>query len=339
MLQNSRGLVQCCNGAALVISRKNKLFISYDYGETWSFEISIPIPSINQLKGMTVITSRLFRQKIDHVAWVDKDCMVVLGYGSIYSVDLNGSSVRSVAPVYGKRPLSLCDAPEGLYYGEYRDNSERSTIHVWGSSDKGVSWNPVWHFDSVRHVHGVFYDSYTDAIWVTTGDTDSESALWRTTDNFQSLECVLHGSQQYRAVQLLFSAEYVYWGSDTPLEKNYLYRFERTSGRVERIHAVEGSVFWGGEVNGRLFFSTAVEPSDVNNCNCSCVWGSQDGSAWTCVARFNKDRWPKKLFQYGQTFFPSGHNDSDYLWITPFATEQHETLQKMDVREIFNNAI
>ena len=98
---------------------------------------------------------------------------------------------------------------------------------------------------------------------------------------------------------------------------------------------MESSVFWGCKVGDYLFFSTVVESSKVNECKDACIWGSKDGENWKCIARFRKDIWPMKLFQYGQIFFPTGENNTDYLWFTPFATEKHLTLQKLNVKELF----
>jgi len=226
---------------------------------------------------------------------------------------------------------------DSLYFGEYFGNPDRQAIHIYGSQDGGRHFETVYTFPpgTVRHVHGVFADPYSDLLWVTTGDTDEESAIWITDDRFGHLERVVGGTQRHRAVQLLFTERFVYFGSDTPLERNYLYRLERESGRVKCLQTVQGPVFYGCKVGDVLFFSTVVEPSSVNVERHACLWGSPDGNSWQCLAKFRKDFWPMKLFQYGQILFPSGENNTGRLWFTPFATECDQTLRCLYVSDLF----
>jgi len=319
----------------LIASYNNAAYASHDNGETWKAVFELPLPLSQRIKGLFSLSSRLFRAKVHHVACIDKNIIVLIGYGSIFSFDLENKKILSITQVHGKRPLVLCSAESYLYYGEYRGNQERQPVHIWRSSDGGLSWDAVFQFKKIRHIHGVFNDPYEDKVWVTTGDNDEEAAIWMTDDRFRTLQKVVGGTQQLRAVQLLFTESYVYFGSDTPLEKNYICRIDKKTGQVEKLQVVESSVFWGCKAENHLFFSTAVEPSKVNKCRDACVWGSKDGETWKCVAYFRKDIWPMKLFQYGQIFFPTGENNTGYLWFTPFATEKHMTVQRLDVRGLF----
>jgi hypothetical protein len=193
-------------------------------------------------------------------------------------------------------------------------------VHVFGSHD-GEHWEAVYRFEAARHVHGVYHDPFTDWIWLTTGDTDAESALWATDDHFASVRRIMGGSQQLRAIALLFTQEHVYFGSDTPEERNYLYRMSRATCQVQRLCAVEGSVFHAAQMGNRLYFSTAVEPSTVNDSPWAVLYESLDGQTWQAIARHRKDRWPYKYFQYGQIFLPSGNNATDKLWYSTFSVE------------------
>jgi hypothetical protein len=196
-------------------------------------------------------------------------------------------------------------------------------VHIWGLDFLSGEWRSVWFFEGVRHVHGVFQDPFTNAIWVTTGDSDEEAAIWRTDDCFSTLQCVVGGTQQFRAVHLLFTADYVYFGSDAPDEHNYIYRMDRAGTKVERLASVGGSVFYGCTVGDSLFFSTAVEPSNVNPCRYAEVWCSNDGVNWFKYVKFKKDFLSMKFFQYGQVFFPNCCGDETNFWCSPFATNKH----------------
>ncbi|MBW1673126.1 MAG: hypothetical protein JRJ45_05680 [Deltaproteobacteria bacterium] len=321
----------------MITSKGVKLNISYNSGECRDIAFTLSLPSQLRLRSLSDLSSRLFRCRIHHAVRIRKNIIVLIGFGMIYAYDLKANRLNpKTTPVSGKRSLNLCvDNTSHLYYGEYRDNQDRTPVHIYGSDSGGRRWKVVWRFTGVRHVHGVFHDSYDDKIWVTTGDEDKESGIWVTDDCFRTLDRVVGGTQQLRAVTLLFTQSHVYFGSDTPLERNFIYRLDRKTGKIDKLQEVESSVFWGCKVGESLFFSTAVEPSKANRCRDACIWGSKDGETWKCIARFGKDIWPMKLFQYGQIFFPAGENNSDYLWFTPFATEKHLTIQRLDIKEMF----
>ena len=222
-----------------------------------------------------------------------------------------------------------------MFYGEYRSNPERSAVHVWKGDASGLSWKAIWRFDGVRHIHGVYHDPFADSLWVTTGDRDSEAAFWRTDDRFTTLTKVVGGCQRFRAVQLLFTEEYVYFGSDSPVECNHIYRMKRNGEDCQRLAAVGNPVFYGCQIARCLFFSTAVEPSRVNVEPYAEIWGSADGARWRPIRRFRKDRWPMKWFQYGQVHFPAGPGDGQHLWYTPMATEHDHTVWKVPLDVLF----
>ncbi len=209
-----------------------------------------------------------------------------------------------------------------IYYGEYRANPERSPVHVWRSDDHAATFHPAWTFADVRHVHGVFADPFDPAaLWVTTGDDDSESAIWCTTDAFRTLEPMVRGGQQARAVDLIFTTDAVYFGSDTPREQNWWYRMDRRTGRVERQIPVGGSVFWARTTpDGWRVFSTVVEKSAVNKSRYAELWAAPPGNdEWRRILALKKDPFHDKYFDHGQIRFAAGPGAPGIVWITPYA--------------------
>lgn len=274
--------------------------------------------------------SRLLRRQIAHVVPY-RDHVVVFGFGRIWNLDArSGELTAPPTSILGSRPLVVCRTRHGLYYGEYRRNRERGPVHVYFSAD-GLRWDSVHRLDSVRHVHGIFHDPYTESLWMTTGDSDAESAIWRTDDRFATLSCVLSGTQQTRAIGLLFTRDHVYFGSDTPDERNHLYRIERSTGTCDRMLPVEGSVFHAANVEDWLVFSTAVEPSLVNRGGDAIVYGSPDGDHWHELARMRKDHWSGRYLQYGQLILPAGNNRTGRLWYSTLATEHDNHIHSGDL--------
>jgi hypothetical protein len=305
---------------------------SNDGGGSWRHAARVAGPRLQRVRLRGRLMRRLARGGIHHFLPGVPAFAVVNRL--ICAYESASGRLDPVATVRGSRPLAFATDGELICYGEYRRNPERSPVHVWGSHTSGGSWEPLWRFTGVRHVHGVYFDRYTPAYWVTTGDTDAESGLWYTADRFRTLDRVAGGSQQRRAVQLLFSRNYVYFGSDSPDEANHLYRLERGTGRIEQLQPVGSSVFHGCKVGSALFFSTAVEPSTVNRTRRSEVWASRDGDRWQRVLEFVKDPWPMRYFQYGQVQFPAGPGDDRHLWYTPFAVQGDQVTRRLTLAEL-----
>lgn len=282
-----------------------------------------------------VLLARLFRLGVHALCVLPGRRLVFVHNRRICEYDPLTKKIEIVFHITrGSRPLFLCHYNEyGLCFGEYFDNPDRQAVNIYASRDMGKHFEVAYTFpaDEVRHVHGVFFDPYTRWLWVTTGDADKESGIWVTDDDFAHLNRIVGESQRYRAVHLLFTEDCLYFGSDTPFERNSIYRMERASGKIDSVQTVPGSVFFGCKVGDNLFFSTAAEKSEVNTSRDPTLWGSPDGKRWQCIAKFKKDIWPMKLFQLGQILFPAGENQTGRLWFTPLASEHDQTLCCIDV--------
>ncbi len=286
-----------------------------------SWAVRFPLQALGAGKAFLSLSRRFFRWGVYHFRPLGGESWVAMAFGRIYRGNWAEGSIENCGRIVGTRPLTMCHRPDNghLYYGEYWGDRRSGPVHIFGSDDQGRSWNPVYCLEGVRHIHGVYYDPYTGAVWVTTGDQDEESALWNSDDHFRSLHKIVGGSQDTRAVQLLFTENFVYFASDSPHERNHICRLDRKSGRIEKLQEVESSVFYGTKVGERLFFSTIAEPSPVNETEKVVIWGSMEGENWKPFTEFKKDPWPHKLFQYGQVMFPAGPGDGRHLWLTPYS--------------------
>lgn len=314
----------------------NRLCTSDDHGMSWR---EYPATLNSGACAYSRLHARLLRKGVHSLRVLKDGKTLIVAKRTIQTYEtVNGNVNKPFSIPRGSRPLFICEGPGGgLLWGEYFGNPGREEVNIYTSTDHAQSWEIAYTFkkNSIRHVHGVFCDPYDNRIWVTTGDDDRESGIWVTGDRFKTLEEVIGGSQQYRAIQLIFTRDYVYFGTDTPYEKNHIYRINKNSGKLEELASVENSVYWGCKVGDCLFFSTAIEPSGVNTGNHACIWGSSDGLEWQCLTKFKKDPWPMKYFQLGQIVFPQGENKTGYLFYTPLATEGDQTLQRMKVSDIF----
>jgi len=227
----------------------------------------------------------------------------------------------------GTRPLHITAVPSGrIYCGEYFDNRERAEVHIYVSTDRGRTWQIAYTFPagSIRHVHNIVYDRWGDCLWILTGDEGAECKVLRASCDLRSVDMVLAGNQQARAVAAIPTQGGLYLSTDTPLEKNHVYRLDR-AGNVEQVGDLASSSIFGCRVGCRvgeaMFFSTMIEPSAVNTGREVQIAGSGDGTNWQVLARWKKDNFPMRYFQYGNAFLPDGDNATNYLAATTIAVE------------------
>ncbi len=236
----------------------------------------------------------------------------------------------------GTRPLHITAVPGGnIYWGEYFDNRERAEVHVYTSADHGQSWQVGYTFPAraIRHVHNVVHDPWGDCLWILTGDEGGECKVLRASCDLRSVDEVLSGSQQARAVAVIPTKDALYLSTDTPFERNHIMRLDR-AGNIKSMADLESSSIFGCQTASALFFSTMAEPSEVNTARNVDLVGSADGDHWEVLVRWQKDGWPMRYFQHGNILLPDGNNTTNYLAATTIAVTQDDlvtTLWKADL--------
>lgn len=206
----------------------------------------------------------------------------------------------------GSKPLNICIALSGkLFFGEYFQNMEKQVVNIYCSDDNAQTWHIAYTFPegNINHIHGVFFDKYTNRIWVATGDRENECIIGYTENEFKTFVEVFRGGQEYRTCQLFFYKEFIVFGTDTQYEQNVLKKFDRNTLEITTLHEVQGSIIKGGQVGDVAFISTTVEPSDVNKDKWAHLWVTKDGLHWEERFKAKKD-WLPSIFQFGTFEFP-----------------------------------
>lgn len=223
----------------------------------------------------------------------------------------------------GTRPLHICSTPDGrAYWGEYFDNVRRDDVHIYASSNGGLRWDVAYTFPrhAIRHVHNIVYDCWAKCLWIFTGDYGRECKILRASLDFSTVDEIVAGNQQARAVAVIVDESGLFFASDTPLEQNHIYHLDGR-GRLEQHAAITSSSIYGCRTRGGMFFSSMIEPSEANPSRNVTLYGSADGARWDALAHWRKDRWQMKYFQYGNAFLPDGENSTDLLAATTIAVE------------------
>jgi len=272
----------------------------------------------------TRLTARLFRDGFHALAIHSSGSLIAAVPGAIITQRPGETEFRRTHSIIrGTRPLHITAVPTGtIYWGEYFDNPAREEVHIYASTNAGATWNVAYTFPkgSIRHVHNIVHDPWENCLWVLTGDDGDECRILRASCDFSRIDTVLQGNQQARAVALVPTEDGLYFSSDTPLEPNYIYRLDR-QGVLSRLHPISSSSIYGCRVGGQIFFSTMVEPSEVNRDQNVHVYGGNLSTGWQKLLSWRKDRWPMGLFQYGNAFLPDGTNTTNFLAVTTVAVE------------------
>jgi len=316
-----------CFGDTLWASRQYQILKSHDAGRTWQTVARIPVRGVPAFCGLIEPLRRLLRLGIRSYLQVDLRSFLVFSGGRIFYWHeglLAPILVGRVRHGVGPLPQGCCQDELGVcYYGEYWGNKVREEVRIY-------SWRPgqgMWHVfycfpaGRIRHIHAVQFDPFSGKIWVATGDNDRECMIgyFESHTDAPSLVVVASGSQMARAVSLIFTQNYVYWGSDagkdTREETNHIYRWSRKNGQIEQVASVGGPVYYSTMDNrGRLFVSTAVEGSPSEPDRFARVWMSEDGTKWQEIGRWEKDSYPM-LFGYGVLSFPQGIASNRRLYV------------------------
>ena len=268
------------------------------------------------------LSSRLFRDGFHALAVLSSGHLVAAVPGAMITMAPGETEFRATHRVVrGTRPLHIAVTPEDqVFWGEYFDNAQRDEVHIYVSTDYGAGWKIVYTFPtrSIRHVHNIIYDPWQNCLWVLTGDNGSECRILRASCDFTTVETVLSGNQQARAVALVPMADGLYFSSDTPFEANHVYFLDRR-GQLSKRAVVSSSSIYGCRAGEAVFFSAMVEPSAVNTERTVQLYGSRDGQTWQSLLQWQKDLWPMGLFQYGNALLPDGWNTIGMLAVSTVA--------------------
>lgn len=236
------------------------------------------------------------------------------------------SFIKSFAMPRGSKPLNLCLALSGnIFFGEYFQNMEKQAVNIYCSEDNARTWHIAYTFEAgnINHIHGLFFDKYTDRIWVATGDRENECIIGYTDDEFKTFLEVFRGGQEYRTCQLFFYKNFVVFGTDTQYQQNVIKKFDRKTLEITELQEVQGSVIKGGQVGDVAFISTTVEPSKVNTDKYAHLWVSKDGLHWEERYKAKKD-WLPFIFQFGTFEFPQNAYCDGRLWFSGRALKGYD---------------
>lgn len=251
------------------------------------------------------LVERVSRGGVHHVIKL-KERIIIFFDNRILTLD--GDELVSMYHIKTcKRPLNICVHPKyrDIYWGDYIASSERVPINIYCSKDDGLSWDIVFTFpdNTIRHIHNIIFDEIRCEYLILTGDEDNESGIWATKD-FNKVEPILIGQQQYRATSLIVKNDYYVLPTDTEIEQNYIQKFDINNKSIQPILDVPSSSIDAKEISGYSFVSLMVEPSKVNITKSVNLYVSDDDTIWSKIFSVKKDILSGKYFQYASIQIP-----------------------------------
>ncbi len=261
----------------------------------------------NSILSSWSLTHRLFRAEITGLYSLNNGDKIAVAKKRLFLCKKGNNTFENCFSIArGSKPLKLCIAPSGsIYYGEYFQNMHKQAVNIYCSKDNAKTWHIAYTFSAgeINHIHGIFYDKYTNRMWVVTGDRENECIIGYTEDEFKSFKEVFRGGQEYRTCQLFFYKDFIVFATDTQYQKNFIKIFDRNTLKISELQEVQGSVIKGGQVGNVAFISTTVEPSKVNTDPYAHLWVTKDGLHWEERYKAKKD-WLPFIFQFGTFEFP-----------------------------------
>jgi hypothetical protein len=320
----------------ILVSSKYSILKSVDDGSSFDKIVDLPVPRILLAMIKLQICSRLLRLGIRNVIKLKSGTILAVANRRLYRVtDKNIEVTYVFKKGFGPLREGWCEDSQGnCYLAEYFLNMDKKhQSDLLKSVDDGKTWEVVYSIEKITHIHLVLYDKYSNSIWLGTGDKDFESIISFSKDEGKSWVTIGSGDQTYRTVGLLFTREYVYWGSDAPTRQNYIFRYDRKSGKIEKLAAVSGPVYYSVIFADSIFiFGTTDEALTSLSDKSVHMWASKDGNIWEDIGRWYKDLWPY-IFGFGVILLPLGKSDNSIFFTLESTKKSHRVMFQASVSE------
>ncbi len=290
------------------LSRRNVLFHSENLKPPFKKITVIDAPFWKQAASNLRLAQRLLRFMVTNVIPLKNGDLFVTFDKSVGIVK-NGKYQGLqglMRPCRVLRAACAIDKNGDLYFGEYLANDERGEMRIYKYVQGADSLEVVYTFpaNSIKHIHGLYADEFTDSICCLSGDNEKECQIIRSFDGFQNTEIIGAGDETWRAVSILFDKENFYYGTDAEFRSNQIFKLNRQNLERKNLGEVDGTVFYSKKLGEDLFFTTTAENAPSQKENVAALWQVNSVGKCETLIKFEKDRWHQTLFMFGTIHFP-----------------------------------
>jgi hypothetical protein len=290
------------------LSRRNELFHSENLRPPFAKIASIDAPFIKKLAANFRPAQRLLRFMVTNVIPLSNGDLFVTFDKSVGIVrDGKYQSLKGLnRPCRVLRSACAVDVDGDVFFGEYLANTERGAMKIYKYPAGSDALETAYTFpeETIRHVHGIYYDKHSNSMFSLTGDDDKECCFWQSFDGFRTTKIIGAGDETWRAVSVLFNEKSFFYGMDAEYRTNHIYKVSRENLERKSLGEVSGTVFYSKKIGADLFFATTAEnaPSQIENV--AALWHVDESDNLQKLVSFNKDRWHPTLFMFGTIHFP-----------------------------------
>ena len=300
--------VEWAEAGNFYLSRRNKLFHSTSLKPPFKLIATIDAPFWKRAASTFRLAQRVLRFMVTNVVPLTNGDLFVTFDKSIGVVrDGKYRELKALTrPCRVLRSACAVDKNGDVFFGEYLANSERGEMHIYRYSPGADALQIAYTFpeNSVRHIHGIYFDSFTDSVFCLTGDDEKECRFLRSPDGFKTLETIGEGDETWRAVSVLFDEHSFFYGMDAEYRTNHVYQVRRENLERKSLGEVNGTVFYSKSIGADLFFTTTAENAPNQTENVAALWHVDEAGKLQNLVSFKKDRWHPSLFMFGTIHFP-----------------------------------
>ena len=264
----------------------------------------MPAPYYKRCLSQNRPVSRLLRLGISQIKQIAGDKLLICGDWAMFLSDSSFTHFqRANVPSRFFQLLdnSLCVTPEYTYYGEYIPNPSRREVNIFRTRD-GADWELAYSFSpkTIKHIHVLQYDKFSEKIWFSTGDADAECLLGFADQDFSNLAIIGGNNQKWRTLEFLFTEDFVYWGMDSPIMQNKLFSYCRKDGEIKEIADFNGPIYNLRKIGNKGYIIlTGSEGGKSEWDNKAHIWYSNNLHKWQDCLSFEKDALPH-IFGFGR---------------------------------------